>query len=417
VLVVGRCRRHEDRLRQQALEFVEAERPVVERGRQAKSEVDEIFLACAIALIHSADLRNRHVALVDEHQRARGQVIDERGRRLARLASRQVPGVVLDALAEPDLRHHLEVEARALLDALRLDQLHLRDEVILLCDELALDPFDRVEHLLAPGHIMRRREHRVARHPVPQMSGQRIEELQRLDLVVEERNAHGVLRVFGRKDVEHVAAHAKRAAAEIELGTLVLHLGKPLDRIALREPVALPQMQDHAVIFGRIADAVDRRNGADDDAVGPLEDGLRRRQAHLLDVLVDRAVLLDVQIARRNVRLRLVVVVIRDEIFDGVVREELAEFGVELRRERLVRCEHERRAAASRDHVRHRVRLARAGDAEQRLERQAVGEALGQLFDRFRLVACRLERLMQLVRTIGILDDHGLTIRLANRSF
>ena len=97
---------------------------------------------------------------------------------------------------------------------------------------------------------------------------------------------------------------------------------------------------------------------------------LRRRQPHLLDVLVDRAVLLDVEVARRDVRFRLVVVVVRDEVLDGVVREELAELRVELRRERLVRREHERRPAGARNDVGHRVRLAGAGDAEQRLERR-----------------------------------------------
>jgi hypothetical protein len=59
-------------------------------------------------------------------------------------------------------------------------------------------------------------------------------------------------------------------------------------------------------------------------------------------VLVDRAVLLDVEIARRNVGLGLVVVVIRDEVFDGVVRKELAELRVKLSRKRLVGREDER---------------------------------------------------------------------------
>ena len=155
--------------------------------------------------------------------------------------------------------------------------------------------------------------------------------------------------------------------------------------------VALAQVQDHAVVLGRVADAVDRRHRRDDDAVRPLEDRLGRGQPHLLDVLVDRAVLLDVQVARRDVRLGLVVVVVADEVLDRVVREELAELGVELRGERLVRREHQRGPAGARDDVRHRVGLARAGDAEQRLERQPVAQALDQLLDRLRLVAGRLE--------------------------
>jgi len=42
-------------------------------------------------------------------------------------------------------------------------------------------------------------------------------------------------------------------------------------------------------------------------------------------VLVDRAVLLDVEVARRDVGLGLVVVVVADEVLDRVLGEELAE--------------------------------------------------------------------------------------------
>jgi hypothetical protein len=52
-------------------------------------------------------------------------------------------------------------------------------------------------------------------------------------------------------------------------------------------------------------------------------------------VLVDRAVLLDEQVALRDVGLGLVVVVVADEVLDRVLRKELAELAVELRREVL----------------------------------------------------------------------------------
>ena len=347
--------------------------------------------------------------LVDEHQRRRRQVVDERRRRLARLAARQVARVVLDALAVADLGHHLEVEARPLLDALRLDQLHLADEEVLLLVQLDLDLVDRGEHLLPPRHVVRRGEHREARDLLLQVPGQRVEELQRLDLVVEERDADRILGVLRRKDVEDVAAHAEHAALELDVVARVLHLRQPLDRVALRHAVALLQVQDHAVVLGRVADAVDRGHRRDDHAVRPLEDRLGRGQAHLLDVLVDRAVLLDVEVARRDVRLRLVVVVVRHEVLDRVVREELAELGVELRGERLVRRDHDRGPSGARDHVGHRERLARPRDAQQRLVREPVGEALDELRDRLRLVARRLERHVQFVGAVGIGDvRHGL---------
>jgi hypothetical protein len=157
-------------------------------------------------------------------------------------------------------------------------------------------------------------------------------------------------------------------------------------------------VQDHAVVIDRIADAVDRRDGAHDHHVAPFEQALGRRQAHLLDVLVDRGILLDEQVARRHVGLGLVVVVVGNEILDRVLGKELAEFRVQLRRQGLVRRQHQRRATQPRDHVGHGVGLARAGDAEQGLEREAVVEALGQQADRLGLVAGRRKRLVQAPR-------------------
>ncbi len=123
-------------------------------------------------------------------------------------------------------------------------------------------------------------------------------------------------------------------------------------------------------------------------------------------MLVDRGVLLDIQVARRNVGLGLVVVVIGDEVLDRVLGEELAELGVELRGERLVRREHQRRAAEPRDDVRHGVGLAGPGHPEQRLEREAVADAFDELVDRLGLVARGLVELLQAKRTVWKRDRH-----------
>ena len=63
-------------------------------------------------------------------------------------------------------------------------------------------------------------------------------------------------------------------------------------------------------------------------------------------------VLLDVRVAPGQVRLGLVVVEVADEVLDRVVREELAELGVELGGERLVVGEDERRLLVRLDGLR-----------------------------------------------------------------
>jgi hypothetical protein len=54
--------------------------------------------------------------------------------------------------------------------------------------------------------------------------------------------------------------------------------------------------------------------------------------AHPVDLLVDLGFFLDKGIRPRDIGFWLIVVVVADEVFDGVVRKEAFEFAVKLRR-------------------------------------------------------------------------------------
>ncbi len=236
---------------------------------------------------------------------------------------------------------------------------------------------------------MRLRIDRRARRALRDLARQRIEEADLLDLVVEQLDAHGVLLRLGGEDVDDVAAHAIGAAAQVERIARVLQLRQPAQQVALVQRRAAREVQHHAVVRLGIAEAVDRGYGRDDDDVAALEHRFRRRQPHLLDVAVDRGVLLDIGVARGDVGLGLVIVVVRNEVLDGVVREELAHLAVELRREGLVVREDQRRPLHGADHGSHRERLARARHAEQRLLREPVRQPIDEVRDRLRLIAGR----------------------------
>ena len=73
------------------------------------------------------------------------------------------------------------------------------------------------------------------------------------------------------------------------------------------------------VVDLRRAEAVDAGDRGDDDHVAAREQRRRRGVAEAVDLVVDRGVLLDVEVAARDVGLRLVVVVVGDEVLDRVV--------------------------------------------------------------------------------------------------
>jgi hypothetical protein len=126
--------------------------------------------------------------------------------------------------------------------------------------------------------------------------------LDRLDLVAEEDGAVGGLGV-GREHLERLAAHAERAAAE-RLVVARVHVVDELaqDLVAV-DHLALLQQRDLGVVLLRRAEAVDAGHRRHHDHVAAREQRARGRVAKPVDLLVDRRVLLDVQVLGRDVRL------------------------------------------------------------------------------------------------------------------
>ena len=63
------------------------------------------------------------MALVDEHEIVLGEIVQQRGGRRPRRPPLNYTGIVLDAVAEADLRQHFQVIGRPLGNALGFDEL------------------------------------------------------------------------------------------------------------------------------------------------------------------------------------------------------------------------------------------------------------------------------------------------------
>jgi hypothetical protein len=326
------------------------------------------------------------VALVDDDQRVLRQVVEQRRRRLAGAATGQVAGVVLDAVAVADFANHLQVEHRPLVQPLRLEQTPVGFELAAPLGQFGLDRLDGAPGALARGHEMRLRVDRGLVVAAERLSGQRVERRQLVDLVAEQLDPQPLLFV-GRKHLDDVAADAEGAAAEIVIVALVLDFDELAQDLFPLDPLSPLERQQHPVIGFRRSQAVDARHAGDDDDIASLEERSGRRQTHAIDLVVDRRFLLDIRVGRRHVGFGLVVVVVADEVLDGVVGKEPAELLVELRRQGLVVDHHQRRPVHAGDGLRHGEGLARAGHPEQHLMRIAALESLGELANRPLLIA------------------------------
>ena len=106
--------------------------------------------------------------------------------------------------------------------------------------------------------------------------------------------------------------------------------------------------------------------------------------AQTVDLIVDGAVLFNVGIGTGDVGFGLVVIVVGNKILHRIVREERAELGAELGRQRLIMGQHQRGAVAPGDHVGHGKGLA--GHTQQGLAAVAPLNALYQLLNGLGLV-------------------------------
>ncbi len=348
----GRCR-HGDGVGAHCVPFLEAQWPVVHAGGQAEPVLGERRLAAEVAAIHAADLRNGDVTLVDEDQRIVRNIFEQRRRRLARPAAGEVARIVLDALAGAGGLEHLDVVTGALLQPLRFQKAPGAFQFGEALAHFLLDRLDRGVQRRPRRHIVRIGVDLHRLEVTGLLAGERIELGDRVDLVSEHRDAPGGILQVGGKDFDRVAAHAEGAPLKVHVAALVLLRDQVGQQLALVEPVADAHLEGHCRIGLDRADTVNAGDRGDDDDVVAFEQRTRRRVAHAVDLLVDRRFLLDVGVRARHVGFRLVVVVIGDEIFDRIVREEVLELGIELRGERLVRSQNDGRALRRLDHLGH----------------------------------------------------------------
>ena len=115
-------RRNADHLRYARVELLERERAVVVGGFHAESVLHKIGLARQIAVVHGADLRNGHVALVDKHEKIFWKVIEQGKGRLPGRAAVEIAGIIFHARTVADLAHHLQIVPRALGKPLRFEE-------------------------------------------------------------------------------------------------------------------------------------------------------------------------------------------------------------------------------------------------------------------------------------------------------
>ena len=233
--VFGGGGRHKHRLRHDAFEFGEFERAVVAGAGQAEAVVHQVLLAAGIAFIHAADLGHGNVALVDKHNRIFGQIVHQRGWRLALFFAGKMAAVVFNAFAKAHFIEHFQIETGALLDALGFDGAVFLGVEGHAFAQFFFDALASTQHGVARGNVVAGGEHGVAAHSLQAAAGERVEQLEAVDFVVKQADAQRHIGALGGVNINHIATHAERAAFEIHVAPVVLHRNQNGNHVALAD--------------------------------------------------------------------------------------------------------------------------------------------------------------------------------------
>ena len=357
-------------------------------------------LTRAVAFVHAADLRHRDVALVDDAQEVLRKIIDKRIRRLARSAAVNMARIVLNAAAEAHGLEHLKIVAGAHLEALCFKKLALGTELLEAVLKLLADACHGTIELRARSDVMRSRPNGKRFVRLKNLTRDVVHFRNGLDLVTPELDADGVVGVR-RKHVQVIAAHAESPARKLVIVSIVLNVDEIVDDIIAVGRFFLVKENRHARIIHRRTDTVDAAYRRNHDAITTREQSGRGRMTEFLDFLVDRCILLDKRVRSRDVCFGLIVVVVRNEVDNRVVGEELLQLARQLGCKRLVGGKHQRGLLRGLDDFSHSEGFARAGNAQKGLIAHAVVNILGKRLDGLGLIACRLVRRNNLERRVG----------------
>ena len=304
-------------------------------------------------------------------------------------AAVKIPRIVLDSGTVAHLLYHLEVIFHPLLEPFGLQLTPRFDKVFHLRAQVVLNLRHRGGAPLLGGHEVPRGiyAYRVQSiHPGP---GLGVYKAQGINLIAEKFDSHRLV-CASQIHVHRIAPYTEGPPFELGLGAVVKGLHKAVQQPRKASPLPSFHLHGLGVEVLRVADTVQAGHRRDDYHIpAARQQRAGCRESQFLNLVVDAQVLFDIGVARRDVGLGLVVVVVRDEILHGIVGEERLEFSVQLCGQSLVMAQNQGGPLEVLDDIGHSEGLAGARDAQQGHRINPLPKSRAELLYGFGLVSGR----------------------------
>ncbi len=160
-----------------------------------------------------------------------------------------------------------------------------------------------------------------------QFAGEGVNLQNPLNLIPKKLNPDHILLV-SRDNLHHIPAHPEGSPAEAQIVPGVLDPHQAPEEFIPFLPLPATQGNRQPLIILRRTQAVNTRNAGHDEHIPPFEEGGGGGMPEPVNLLINTGVFFDIGIGLGDVGLRLVIIIVTDEIFDGVFREELLKLTV-----------------------------------------------------------------------------------------
>ena len=247
-------------------------------------------------------------------------------------------GIILNPGTESGLFEHLNVKICPFRNSLCFNQFIFSLEIAYTLIQLFLYMFRSLQNFIHRHNIMRCRKNSDMFQCTAALSGQHIDLGDPVDLISEKLHTIRIFIRFCRKNLQHIAMHAKRSAMKIHIISIIMQVNQLVDHLI---PIPLhtgPQRQYHILIIHRAAQPIDTGYTGNDDYIPPLRQCRCCRKTQLVNLIVDGRILRNISVRRRYIRLRLIIIIIGDKVFHCVLREKFLKLTIQLCRQCFIVC-------------------------------------------------------------------------------
>ena len=222
------------------------------------------------------------------------------------------------------------------------------------------------------------------------LSGDHIDFGNTVDLIAEKLNADCCFTSIGWKNLHYIPAHTEFVSDEIDIIALILQFDQFFGQFIALLLHSGTQRDYHVAVIDWVTQRIDAGNTGNDDDIPAFGQCRSSRMSELLDLIIDCTVLFDIGIGIRDIGLRLIIVVVRDEVFHRIIWKKRLKLRAKLCCQRLVVCQNQSWTIYCFDNIGHGKSFTRTGNTQQCLFLVSMKNTLCQLLDCLRLVSSRL---------------------------